>query len=88
MAALTLDEIDAACARLDGSDGARALALARAATGSEAEARELLAEVEAKVAAVAEGIAFRRAVATVAEHLLLRRELDGAAVADLINLEA
>jgi hypothetical protein len=82
---LTLDELDAACARLAGCDASRAMAIARMGTSSEAEALSLLAEVEARVAQAAEGLGFRNAVTRVAEALILHRELDGEQITALLN---
>jgi len=85
VSAIDLEEVIAACERIDASDAAVALRLARAASASERQAWHLLAQAQQHAERLAGTLEFQRSVQAVASELLIRRELDGEAINALLT---
>ncbi len=84
---MSIEEVLAAGARLDSSDTAVALRLARSSTASEAEAWELLNQAQQHAERIASTLDFQAAVQRLADVLLRERELDGQEVTAIIDKE-
>ena len=87
MEPMSIEEVLAADARLASDDVAVALRLARSATGSEAEAWQLMHEAQEYAERIAATLAFQSAVQAVAGALLRDRQLDRPTVTALIDEE-
>jgi hypothetical protein len=82
---MTLDEVLTAGVRIDASDAALAIRLARTTTASEGAAWALVGEAQQHAERLAGTRGFQAMTRVIADALLTRRELSGDDIAELLQ---